>query len=51
MAKNLIINTDFSIGEIGSSLGYSDQHYFSNIFKSKTGFSPLSYRKKHVNFK
>lgn len=45
IAKNLLLNTNVSIGEIGASLGYSDPHYFSNIFKSKTGLSPSNYRK------
>lgn len=46
IAKNLLINTNISIGELGASLGYNDPHYFSNIFKTKTGLSPLKYRKK-----
>ena len=45
IAKNLLTNTDISVGELCASLGYSDPHYFSNIFKSKTGVSPLNYRK------
>jgi len=46
IAKNLLTNTNISVNEIGASLGYSDPHYFSNIFKAKTGYSPLKYRKK-----
>lgn len=46
IAKNLLTNTNISVNEIGASLGYSDPHYFSNIFKAKTGCSPLKYRKK-----
>ena len=46
MAKNLLTNTDISVGELGASLGYDDPHYFSNIFKAKTGLSPLNYRKR-----
>ncbi len=45
IAKNLLANTDISIGELGASLGYNDPHYFSNIFKTKTGLSPLKYKK------
>lgn len=45
IAKNLLTNTDISIGELGASLGYNDPHYFSNIFKTKTGLSPSKYRK------
>lgn len=46
MAKNLLTNTDISVGELGASLGYDDPHYFSNIFKAKIGLSPLNYRKR-----
>ena len=49
IAKNLLTNTDISVSAIGASLGYSDPHYFSNIFKSKTGKSPLKYRKQTSN--
>lgn len=49
IAKNLLINTDISIGELGASLGYNDPHYFSNIFKTKTGLSPIKYRKIEYN--
>ena len=45
IAKNLLTNTDISVGELGASLGYNDPHYFSNIFKTKTGLCPLKYRK------
>lgn len=45
MAKNLLANTDMSVSAIGAALGYGDAHYFSNIFKSKIGCSPTSYRK------
>lgn len=48
IAKNLLTNTDISVGELGASLGYNDPHYFSNIFKTKTGLSPLKYRKNKI---
>jgi two-component system response regulator YesN len=32
--------------EIAKSVGYNSQHYFSRIFKSKTGVSPKEYKKK-----
>lgn len=34
---------------IAQSVGYSDQYYFSRIFKKKTGCSPREYRKKQNN--
>ncbi len=44
-AKTIIQNTNLSIKEIAYRLGFSDEHYFSNIFRKKTGVSPTEYRK------
>ena len=44
-AKSLLCDTSLSIGEIASMLGYSDAHYFSNLFTQKCGIRPLAYRK------
>ncbi len=44
-ARKLLIETDISIGEIASLLGYSNFAYFSRVFKSSTGVSPKNYRK------
>lgn len=46
IAKTLLVSTTMTVGEISESLGYSDQHHFSNLFKLKCGMSPLSWRKK-----
>ncbi len=45
MAKSLLVDTNMSVREIAESLGYCDLHYFSNLFKKKCGYRPLSYRK------
>ena len=45
-AKNMLANTNLSVKEIASSLGYEDQHYFSYMFKKRCGTSPTQYRKK-----
>lgn len=45
IAKTLLVSTTMTVGEISESLGYSDQHHFSNLFKSKCGMPPLSWRK------
>lgn len=45
VAKSLLANTRLSISEIAERLGYTDIHYFSNLFKSKCGCRPSSYRK------
>lgn len=43
-AKLLLTNTNLYIKEIAERCGFSDEHYFSNIFKAKTGYSPKEYR-------
>lgn len=43
-AKNKLLNSQHSISEIGYSLGFEYPQHFSNLFKSKTGFSPSTYR-------
>jgi AraC-like DNA-binding protein len=43
-AKNRLLNSDISISEIGYELGFEYPQHFSNLFKSKTGFSPREYR-------
>ena len=45
IAKTYLANTNMSIGQISEALGYSDQHHFSNLFKSKCGISPFAWRK------
>lgn len=44
-AVYLLENTAFSIKEIAFKLGFCDTHYFSSLFKKKTGKSPRDYRK------
>jgi len=44
-AQSLLENTEMSISEISSTVGYDDSRYFCRIFKKQTGFSPLEYRK------
>lgn len=46
-AKRLIAqNPEWNIGMIAQLVGYPDQHYFSRIFKSATGFSPSEYKER-----
>lgn len=42
-AKELLKNSNFSVCEIGESLGYSSLAYFSAAFKKATGISPTEY--------
>ena len=43
-AKNLLLSTEDSVAEIAYSLGFNYPHYFSRLFKTKTGFTPQKYR-------
>ncbi|WP_147676922.1 helix-turn-helix domain-containing protein [Algibacter pacificus] len=43
-AKVLLFQTDFSIQEIALQLGFSDQSYFTRIFKTQEGLTPIAYR-------
>lgn len=43
--KDLLGNTDLSIQDIASGLNFESADYFSFFFRSKTGISPLMYRK------
>lgn len=45
-AKELLAHTNATIFEIANSVGFSDQLYFSRIFKIKERISPSEYRKK-----
>ena len=44
-AKRLLKYSALSVREIAFSVGFSDQNYFSGVFKRTTGLSPLAYRK------
>ena len=45
-AKSLLCGTAMSVGEIACLLKFTDEHYFSNIFKKKTGMTPNAFRQK-----
>ena len=44
-SKELLKNTDNSVGEIAELCGFSNVYYFSNIFKKHIGISPNMFRK------
>ena len=48
-AKMLLQETSHSIKSIANHLGFSDEHYFANVFKRKTGYTPSLYRKSRSN--
>lgn len=43
-AKTLLSSTSMSVCEIAFMLNFTDEHYFSNIFKKKTGYTPTEWR-------
>lgn len=43
-AKNLLLTTDKTITEISNEIGISNVNYFSRLFRSNLGVSPLKFR-------
>lgn len=48
-AKNLLLYSDLSVASIAEECGFSDQSYFSRIFKKENGLSPTKYRLQKQN--
>ncbi|WP_105614192.1 AraC family transcriptional regulator [Vallitalea okinawensis] len=46
-AKDLLLNTDYSISYISNLVGYSDLYYFSKMMKKYVGMSPTTFRNSH----
>jgi AraC-like DNA-binding protein len=44
-AKEKLTTTNLSVGEVAYQLGFEHAQSFSKLFKAKTNFSPLGYRK------
>ena len=44
-AKNLLVTTDKTVAEIGFTLGFNENTYFTHVFKKKAGVSPSNFRK------
>lgn len=49
LAKELLAETDHTVGEIADQLHMSSIHYFSLFFKQCTGYAPSDYRKLRRN--
>lgn len=47
-AKQLLLDTDYTIVEIGNAVGIANTTHFINQFKKETGDTPLKYRQHHV---
>lgn len=43
-AQKLLRDTNRKVYEIAADIGYSNPHYFSKLFKERTGVTPLDYR-------
>jgi AraC-like DNA-binding protein len=43
-AKQLLLSSEYSVGEISDRLGYCDDNYFSAVFKKHFGLSPMQFR-------
>lgn len=43
-AKNILLSTDKTIGEIAYTLGFEYPQYFNKLFKQKTGKTPIEFR-------
>ncbi|OCX50900.1 transcriptional regulator [Mucilaginibacter sp. PPCGB 2223] len=43
-AKNLLLSSNKSVGELAFLLGFEYPQYFSRLFKSKTGMTPVEFR-------
>jgi two-component system, response regulator YesN len=44
-ARELLVNTEYSIGEISGRVGFSGSSYFFKAFKAANGVTPSEYRK------
>ncbi|MBR2562605.1 MAG: helix-turn-helix transcriptional regulator, partial [Eubacterium sp.] len=43
-AQRLLTHTDYPIMEISIACGFSDQSYFTKVFRKYTGLTPRQYR-------
>ena len=44
-AEHLLIDTDFTMGQIARMIGYSTSSRFAELFKKSTGILPIEYRR------
>lgn len=47
-ARQLLLNTDKTVSEIGYELGYSEKSYFTRVFHKKTGLTPSAFRQEMI---
>lgn len=46
-ARELLLNDDMSVREVGEACGYTNQSYFTRTFREYVGMTPLAYRKRN----
>ncbi|GIQ67233.1 AraC family transcriptional regulator [Xylanibacillus composti] len=46
-AREMLLNTERTVGEVAEYLGYSDPFYFHRVFKKLTGMSPSAFAKEY----
>ena len=44
LAKLMLKNTNLRVKDISVQTGFNDEHYFSLLFRKRTGHTPLQYR-------
>ena len=44
-AEHLLIDTDFTMGQIAQMIGYTTSSRFAELFKKNTGILPIEYRR------
>lgn len=49
LAKCLLRESERSIAQIGSEIGYQERRYFTKVFQKYTGMTPSDYRLKETN--
>lgn len=48
-AKQLLVHDELSVSEIAEQCGFCNINYFDKVFKEKSGFTPMDFRKRHVD--
>ena len=48
-AKELLCSTDNPVYEVAESVGIANYQYFCRLFKQRTGYTPLKYRKRQTS--
>ena len=47
-ARQLLIETDLSVSEVGYKIGVEDSSYFNRLFKNSYGMPPSQFRKQKI---